>query len=80
MQLDDVLDDGQPETEPGEAPFRSLRPSLEDVRQKRRRDPLARVGYLDDRDRAVVRQTGFDQTAGRSELDGVGQKIREHLT
>ncbi len=80
MELDDVLDDGQPETETGEASLGSLGPPVEYERQKLGGDPFAGVTDLDDPERTVARQSGFDQPTRRGVFDGIGQNIRDHLT
>ena len=48
MQLDDVLDDRTAEAEAGETSRGRLSTPLEDEQEKRRGNPLARIGHFND--------------------------------
>src|SRR5262249_14168364 len=82
VELDDVTDDGEPQTETAVAPCRPrfrLLERLEEVRKKLAGDPLARIGhgYL-----AIGSQTlqgGSTQAVSRGDLARVGDQVPDDL-
>ena len=82
VELDQVADDGEPETEAAAPPRRGavgLAERLEDVWQEARRDALAGVGDANLRLAAGLNDVHVDAPAGRGELDGVREEVPHHL-
>ena len=82
VDVDQVLDDGQPDAEPGEALAGAgllLAEALEDLRQEFRADAAAAVGDGDFVLIAVGARIHVDAPAGGRELDRVGEQVPDHL-
>src|SRR6267378_3676427 len=78
VQLDDVPHDRQSQPEAARWPF-ALSEPLEDVRQELGLDPGTLVGHPDPRKRRGAFQTDIDTPAHRTELDGIGEEVPDHL-
>src|SRR5439155_19359524 len=77
VQLDQVVDDREPETQA--APAVGLLEGLEDVRQELRLDPLALVADGDDGLAVDAREPQEDAAAPGGELDGVREEVPHDL-
>ena len=80
MHLDEVTDDRQAEAETRDRPARvGLTESIEDVRQARGGNALARVPHLEDGLASRAAQREIHAALVGCELDGVRQEVREDL-
>src|SRR5438876_10168950 len=82
VQLDQVVDDREPETQaamPSHAPAVGLLERLEDVRQELGLDPLALVADGDDGLAVDAREPQEDAAAPGGELDGVREEVPHDL-
>src|SRR5712691_4875569 len=82
VKLDQVTDDGQPETEPTLGPradVLELTEAVEDLGQELGRDPPPRVAHDESNARRQGLEPDVDAPAARGELQGVGQEVQDHL-
>src|SRR5262249_47052221 len=82
VQLDQVLDDGEAQSEAAMASRAGgvgLREALEQTRDEPLLDPLTRVGDRDDTEAVLARTGQGDAAAGGSELQCVAHEVRDDL-